>query len=144
MSKTWVVVADTSRARIFSVDTPASQLFETETLTHPEARLHKGDLISDRSGRDRNSVTGTHNLGPASDAKEDEAARFATEVCNRLEQGRIKCQFDKLYIVAAPSFLGLIRKHQTPALKKIIAGEVSKNMALKTAEEIKKCLPEYL
>ncbi len=144
MNKTWVVVADTSRARIFSADTPASQLQETETLTHPAARLHPGDLVSDRPGRDRNAVNGSHNMGQETVTKEEEAIRFATEVCNRLEQGRIKCQFDKLYIVAAPSFLGHIRKHQTPALKKIIAGEISKNLALQEVREIKKHLPEYL
>ncbi len=144
MSKTWVVVADTSRARIFSADTPASQLFETETLSNPEARLHQGDLVSDRPGRDRNSIAGTHDVGHESDAKEEQAIRFAAEVCARLELGRVKSQCNKIYIVAAPSFLGLIRKHQTPALKKIIAGEISKNMALKEAVEIKKCLPEYL
>ena len=144
MSKTWVVVADNSRARIFSADTPASQLCETETLTHPEARLHQGDLISDRPGRDRNSGLGTHNMGHETDAKEESAIRFATEVCQRLEQARVNAQFNKLYIIAAPSFLGLIRKHQTPALKKTIAGEVSKNMAMKDATEIKKSLPEYL
>ncbi len=144
MNKTWVVVADTSRARIFSAETPASQLQETETLTHPAARLHPGDLVSDRQGRDRNSGNGSHNMGKETETKEEEAIRFATEVCNRLEKGRIQCQFDKLYIVAAPSFLGHIRKHQTPALKKVIAGEISKNMALKEAGEIKKCLPEYL
>ena len=83
-------------------------------------------------------------MGQETGAKEEEAIRFASEVCNRLEEGRIKSQFDKLYIVAAPSFLGHIRKHQTPALKKIIAGEISKNMSLKGAGEIKKCLPEYL
>ena len=144
MNKTWVVVADNSRARIFSADTPASNLLETETMTHPASRLHPGDLVSDRPGRDRNSVNGTHNMGEETNTKEEEAIRFATEVCHRLEEGRIKCQFDKLYIVAAPSFLGHIRKHQTPALKKVIAGEISKNMALKEAGEIKKCLPEYL
>jgi protein required for attachment to host cells len=144
MSKTWVVVADNSRARFFSADTPASQLLETETLSHPEARLHQADLVSDRPGRDRNSGIGTHNMGHESDAKDESAIRFATEVCNRLEQGRIKSQFDKLYIVAAPSFLGLIRKHQSAALKKIVAGEVAKNMAMKGAAEIKKNLPQYL
>jgi len=144
MNKTWVIVADRSRARIFSADTPASNLLETETMTHPIARLHPGDLVSDRPGRDRNSVNGSHNMGEEVNIKEEEAIRFATEVCQRLEEARIKCQFDKLYIVAAPSFLGHIRKHQTPALKRIIAGEVSKNMALKGAIEIKKCLPEYL
>jgi protein required for attachment to host cells len=144
MGKTWVVVADNSRARFFSADTPASNLYERETLSHPEARLHQGGLVSDRPGRERNSGVGTHNIGHESDAKEQSAIRFATEVCHRLEQGRKKSQFDKLYIVAAPSFLGLIRKHQTPALKKIVAGEISKNMAMKDAEEIKKSLPEYL
>lgn len=144
MNKTWVVVADTSRARIFSTDTPAGQLFETETLTHPEARLHQGDLVSDRPGRDRNSGIGTHNMGHESDAKDESAIRFATEVCHRLEQARIESKVSKIYIVAAPSFLGLIRKHQTPALKKIVAGEVSKNMAMKDAIEIKRSLPKYL
>ncbi len=144
MSKTWVVVADSSRARIFSTETPAGQLFETETLAHPEARLHQGDLVSDKPGRDRNSNIGTHNLGHETDAKEESAIRFATEVCHRLEQGRVKSQFNKLYIVAAPSFLGLIRKHQTPALKKVVAGEIPKNMAMKGAIEIKKSLPEFL
>ncbi len=144
MNKTWVVVADTSRARIFSAETPTSKLQETETMTHPAARLHPGDLVSDRPGRDRNAVNGSHNLGQETTTKDEEAIRFATEVCGRLEQGRIKCQFDKLYIVAAPSFLGHIRKHQTPALKKVIAGEISKNIALKEAEEIQKCLPDYL
>jgi len=113
-------------------------------MTHPAARLHPGDLVSDRPGRDRNAVNGSHNMGQESETKEEEAIRFATEVCSRLEQGRIKCQFDKLYIVAAPSFLGHIRKHQTPSLKKVIAGEVSKNMAFKGAGEIKRCLPDYL
>ncbi len=144
MSKTWVVVADNSRARIFSADTPASQLIETKTLTHPEARLHQGDLVSDRPGRDRNSGIGSHNMGHETDAKDESAIRFATEVCHHLEQARINSKFDKLYIVAAPSFLGLIRKHQTPALKKIVAGEVSKNMAMKRAVDIKRSLPEYL
>jgi len=144
MNKTWVVVADTSRARIFSAKTPASKLQETETLTHPASRLHPGDLVSDRQGRDRNAVNGSHNMGQETETKEEEAVRFATEVCNRLEQGRIKSQFDKLYIVAAPSFLGQIRKQQTPALKKVIAGEVAKNMALMGAVEIKKQLPDYL
>ena len=47
---TWVLVADNSRARIFSSDKPASVLQEIQDLTHPEARLHEGDLVTDRGG----------------------------------------------------------------------------------------------
>ncbi|MES9844878.1 MAG: host attachment protein, partial [Candidatus Sedimenticola sp. 6PFRAG5] len=51
MSAAWIVVADTSRARIFSADKPASSLVEIQTLAHPESRLHEGDLVSDKAGR---------------------------------------------------------------------------------------------
>ena len=44
----WVLVADNSRARIFSAEKPASDLQEIRDLTHPEARLHEGDLVTDR------------------------------------------------------------------------------------------------
>ncbi len=41
MSLAWVVVADSSQARIFSVDKPTSSLEEIHTFNHPEGRLHQ-------------------------------------------------------------------------------------------------------
>ena len=61
--RTWVVVADNSRARIFTAEKAASPLTEVRDLTYPEARLHEGDLVTDKSGRDRNPGTGAHGLG---------------------------------------------------------------------------------
>ena len=52
MSNICVVVADSSRARVFTADKPAGPLNEIETLNNPEGRLHEGDLVSDRGGRD--------------------------------------------------------------------------------------------
>lgn len=60
MKSAWIVVADASRARFFSAELPASPLCEIETLSNPEARLHEGDLISDRGGRDRDSGGSSH------------------------------------------------------------------------------------
>ncbi len=144
MSTAWVVVADSCRARIFSAEKPASPLTEIQILTHPEGRLHQGDLISDKPGRDRNSSTGSHDLGRENDPKEEEALRFAAEVCEVIEDGRAKGRFQKLYIVAAPSFLGLLRKHSNGALKKTVTEEIAKNLCTKTPEEIRKSLPQYL
>ena len=144
MSDTWVVVADTSRARFFSVEKPVSHLVEIQTLTHPASRLHEGDLVSDRPGRDRNSDGGTHDFGSETEAKEEEAIRFAAEVCGQLDAARIGGKFRKLYVVAAPGFLGLMRKQQTPSLQKMISAEIAKNIARQDVTEIRKTLPNRL
>lgn len=144
MNKAWVVVADSSRARIFAAEKPSSSLVEIQTLTHPESRLHQGDLVSDRPGRDRNSGTGSHDMGHESDAKAGQLQRFAAQVCETMENARVKGEFEKLYVVAAPSFLGLLRKQQNCSLKKAVTAEISKNLSTKSPEDIRKNLPEYL
>lgn len=132
MNKTWVVAADTSRARIFVSDKPISELEEIRTLSHPEARLHEGDLISDTTE------------GEPDERKHADADRFAAHVCATLEAGRKSGEFDKLYLVAAPNFLGKLRKHQSNALKQVLAGEVNKNLAAHKPADIRKQLPDYL
>ena len=132
MNKTWVVAADTSRARIFLSEKPVSELQEIQTLTHPEGRLHEGDLITDTSE------------GEPDEHKQADADRFAAHVCATLEAGRKAGQFDKLYLVAAPSFLGQLRKHQSTALKQTLAGEVNKNLATQAPADIRRQLPDFL
>jgi protein required for attachment to host cells len=141
---TWVLVADNSRARFFAAEKAASPLTEVRDLTYPEARLHEGDLVSDKSGRDRNPGTGAHGFGTESAHKHDGAERFALDVCNALESARASGAFSKLYVVAAPAFLGLLRKHQSSALRQLVAGEVDKNLSTKDGTTIRKLLPDYL
>jgi protein required for attachment to host cells len=144
MSAAWVVVADSCRARIFSAEKPTSPLVELQILTHPEGRLHQGDLVTDRPGRDRNSSNRSHDMGHECDAKDEEALRFAAEVCEVMENGRARGEFQKLYIVSAPGFLGLLRKHQSGSLKKMVSEEIAKNLCTKPPEQIRSSLPQYL
>jgi protein required for attachment to host cells len=144
MSSIWVVVADASRARIFSAEKPNSALEEVQTLTHPASRLHEGDLVAERQGRERNPGGGGHEGGHEQEAKEEEANRFAIEVNDVLEAARNANRFYKLYVVAAPSFLGLLRKQQSAPLKRLLAEEVSKNLSTLSPADIRKSLPEYL
>lgn len=140
---TWVLVADNSRARFFAAEKAASSLQEVRDLLYPEARLHEGDLVTDKPGRDRNPVTGAHGFGDDSH-KHDGADRFALEVCNTLEAARNDGSFHKLYVVAAPQFLGLLRKHQSSSLKQMVAGEVDKNLSTRDVDAIRKHLPDFL
>ena len=141
----WVLAADNSLARFFTAEKPASPLAETKDLANPEARLHEGDLVSDKTGRDRNPSTGTaHGVGADASHKQDGADRFALQVCEELDSARLAGAFHKLYILAAPAFLGLLRKHQSVGLKQCIAAEIDKNLALQDPAAIRKHLPEYL
>jgi protein required for attachment to host cells len=144
MSDIWVTVADSSRARIFKADSPTAPLEEIQTLAHPEARLHEGDLTTDRSGRDTNSTSGSHGFGSETETKDEEASRFASFVCNTLDVNQRKGSFNKLYIVAAPAFLGLLRKHRSNNVKQVVAEELSKNLCTMDVKTIRSHLPEYL
>ncbi len=144
MNAAWVVVADTCRARIFEVEDAFSPLVEIQTLNHPESRLHNSDLVSDRPGRGRKSGHRSHDVGHLSEAKHDEAIRFASEVCATLESGRSKGHFNKLHVIAAPSFLGLLRKQQPLPLQKMVATEISKNLTCQDVQTIRSNLPNRL
>jgi protein required for attachment to host cells len=61
-----------------------------------------------------------------------------------LETARNQGLFRKLYVVAAPAFLGLIRRQLTPALRQLIAGEVDKSLAGQDPATIRKALPDFL
>ena len=144
MKATWIVVADANRARFFAADDPADPLFEIETLSNPEARLHEGDLVSDRGGRDLGPTGSSHGLGNGSKARDETADRFAGIVCEHLERGRQRGAFDRLYVVGAPTFLGLLRKHQSTGVRGLITDEIAKDLTTQTAKHIRDRLPEKL
>jgi protein required for attachment to host cells len=141
---TWILVADNSRARIFVADKAKSPLQEIRTLASPEARLHEGDLVTDKGGRDRSPGGSGHGVNDGEAHKHENAERFAALVCAELESARTAGGLRKLYVVAAPTFLGMLRQHQTPALRQLIAGEVDKNLSTQDPATIRGALPEYL
>lgn len=144
MSSIWVVVADSGRARVFAADKAVGPLTELETLTNPEARLHEGDLVTDRGGRDANSSGSSHGLGERRSAKDNVANQFASELCKHLEKRRNGLAFSKLYLVCAPAFLGLIRKHLSSSLNGLIGDAIAKDLTTASSEQIRSQLPARL
>ena len=145
MSKTWVVVADSSRARIFSADTPSSELMEVETLAHPEGRLHEKEITSDLPGRQNNANSnGRHAIDAETSTKKQEAIDFAKILSKRLESGRTKKNFKQLIIVAAPSFLGVLRDQLNNNTSRLCTMELDKNLTQHKVGDIRKHLPNYL
>lgn len=141
MLKTWLVVADRSRGRIFSLPSARGALSELEDLVHPESRAHERDLRTDRPGR---RFGGYGALGKSNTAHDQEALEFARELATRLDAGRTGGEFERLILVAPPDFLGLLRKALNAQTAKLVDREITKNFAQLKADEIRQHLPDFL
>jgi len=145
MVMTWVLAADSSRARVYAADKPNSPLNEVESFEHPEGRMHEQELTSDLPGRAFDSGgMGRHAMGQSVAPKQQEALNFAKSLVDCLENSHRKGDFAQLYVVAPPAFLGLLREHYSPTLSTAVKQEVSKNVSMMAAQEVRTHLPEYL
>ena len=144
MSTTWVLVADSSRARIFTAKTSTSELHEIETLAHPEGRLHEQDISSDLPGKDNVSGEGGHAYQDETSPKEQEVINFAKRLADHLNNAHNSNKFHRLAIVAAPAFLGVLRQQLSTQVNKLICFDLNKNITLQSAEEIRAHLPKSL
>ncbi|MDP1666241.1 MAG: host attachment protein [Methylobacter sp.] len=144
MKLTWILVADTTRARVFTADTPSSPLEEIEDLSHTEGRLHDREITSDLPGRVKSVAGGGHALEQPTDPKKHEIDNFAHRIAQYLENAHNQNRFEQLLIVAAPSFLGLLRNHLPEQIKKLVRFELGKEITALSADDIRQHLPQYL
>ncbi|MGZ5007893.1 MAG: host attachment protein [Methylobacter sp.] len=144
MKLTWILVADNTRARIFTAETPSSPLEEIEDLSHTEGRLHDREITSDLPGRIKSAGTVGHTYDQPTDPKKHEIDNFAHRIARYLEDAHNANRFEQLLIVAGPSFLGLLRKQLPENIKKLVCFELDKEITLLSAADIRQHLPQYL
>ncbi len=141
MSAYWVLVADSAKARIFSRNKKFSPLVELETLVHPESRLHRQDLVTDRPGLVHESRTpGESSNEEPTDPKVTEAQVFARDIAHRLREGRLNGDYSALVLVADPRFLGILRKCMDEDTRRAIDHEVAKNVTREDIDRITRTL----
>jgi protein required for attachment to host cells len=143
MEKTWIIVADSARARFFQVERPIGPIREVRDIVNPEARLHERELVTDSPGR-----THQNQAGPArrqtfdeGSAKEHETRLFAREIIEEAEKLRGRGELQKLHVLAEPGFLGRLREHYSDPLKRCIGEEITNRATERRPEEIRELLP---
>lgn len=145
MAITWVLVAESSRAKIFEAGGPRDPLVEREVLAHPAARQHEQNITSDLPGRAQDTTGGQrHRLEEPTSPKQHEVQMFSRELARRLEEAFADKAFQQLVLVAPPAFLGLLREHLSTSLCEHVVAEVAKNLVRRDAAEIRAHLPERL
>lgn len=126
---TWVVVADSGRADIYSRQKRFSPLEPVQRLTEPEARSKEHDFASDAPGRSFDSHgQGRHAMEPDQTAKEHLRERFVRRISDVLESARNDDRFQQLVIVAAPAVLGALRQQLSQPVQQQLVAEIDKNM----------------
>ena len=139
MCASLVVVAESSRARVFAMENPNNSLTELEDMIHPEGRAHMHDLTSDLPGRsfDRHGQ-GRHAMEVPVDVKEQEAIAFAERLADFINSKFSDGGTDRLYIAAAPHFLGHLRKKLGDEAKRHIVRQLNKNLVTMGEAEIRR------
>lgn len=156
MDAVWVLVADSGRARLFSMDTPRTEeMHERRDYLMPEQRRHERDLRTDDRGRQFDSGgkgrqsgvqigQGHHAMEEPMSVKEKAAIDFAKDIAEDINQAAHGNEFGKLVIVAEPQFLGLLRDKLSPLAASRLSLELPKNISKERPEEIRKHLPEKM
>jgi len=141
MYNSLVVVADSGRARVYGLEKKGKPLLELADLVHAEARMRGRELKSDRPGRTIDSKgSRRHAKEVATTIKVQEAMKFAQQVSAYIEAERKKNDFSNLVLIAAPEFLGILRKTLGKETGKLISREIDKDLVLKPESVIRKYL----
>lgn len=143
MKKIWVVAADSGTAKIYQAK-DTNTLVEIHVLEHVEAHMQEHELVSDKPGRTAGPFAYPHNYPKKTSQKLKERNHFAEEIARFLEQAYKDKKVEKLYLIAPPPFMGVLRHTLSTHLSEIIQMEINKDLKGFTAEQIREYLPPVL
>lgn len=119
MATTWIVAADSSRARFLQL-AGRERLVELDSLLNPEARMHERELATEAP--------------PQAHATD----LFAKRVGDYLDKARNDHRYDKLVLVAPPKFLGTLRRSLDKEVAKRVVGEMPKDLSWLKERELER------
>ncbi|WP_438971852.1 host attachment protein [Methylophaga sp.] len=139
MKKKWIVVAESSRARIFSVESRTTPLKEVDDMVNVASRFKDEELVTDEPGRsfDSHGQGGRHAMEPRTEPKETEVMHFAHDLGERLENARRVGDYNDLVLISSPGFLGVLKQSLGNVTQKHISQTINKNLVQKSEAEIR-------
>lgn len=155
--RTWLLVADEGIARLFELPADDGVLRPVEQLTDEDAHGRSAEFRRDAQGRRSGNmvggpggpgsapVMGTASVTASAGEAEfhQEADNFARRVANLLLERHQQRRFDLLEVVAAPRFLGVLRRRFAAEIAKTVTRELSKDLTgLGEAELTQRLWPE--
>jgi protein required for attachment to host cells len=140
MRTTWILIANSSEARLFQAQKSTKDMTLVQEFKHPESREKAIDLVADGQGRYRNMAAPKSSFQDPSNPKQVEAERFAHQLAIILDDGRNQNLYGNLVIIAPSHFQGLLNKCVNIHVKDRISSTIDKDYTKLKEHE----LPAYL
>lgn len=141
MKRQWILLANSSHARLLSRDSAAEPLIPVETMEHPESRLKASQLSDDRPGHDAtDNSSGGNRYEPRCDVRRKEHQRFAREIAHRLDAGLAAGAFSVLWLFASSPFLGELKSQLSDAVTKRVQHALDSDLTALGLSEIEQRL----
>ncbi len=148
MNTTWMVAANAGRARFFSQQAESAPLEEINDMVNGGARLRASETESDQIGQLAASKS-RFNVGAATQPSgyepnqlpsEHQTELFARDVCSYLLQAYYEGRYQRLCLIAAPQFLGVLRKLLDPQVAALLSVEINKDFTRLSPKELREQL----
>lgn len=137
MTTTWILVANRSGASLFESNWPGETMRRLQDIPHPEGRLQNSEIDSDKPGRAFDSMgEARHSMSKELDATEKVAQQFARELAELLNKNRNTNVYDKIILMAAPKFLGLLRAALDSNTAALVVQTVNKELLEVSQEDV--------
>ena len=141
----WLVIADGSRARIFSRAATDESLEEIEALDSAAARMPSREIVSDSPGRSFDSAgEGRHATAKPTDPHDQEKMVFLDDLAGRINAAVAKNKVDELVLIAAPSALGRLRDKLDKQATQRLTASSSKDLTGRPLPEVEAQLKELV
>ncbi|MGE0667044.1 MAG: host attachment protein [Sphingomonadales bacterium] len=139
--KSWIAVADSAKARIYSTTGQGLKLKLVNELDSEAARRLTQDLVTDKPGRSFSSASPRRaGMEPHSDPQDVEKHKFVKDLVGYLDAAALRGKFDELFLVAAPRTLGEIRKLSNGHITSRLKAELGKDLTNVPEPELPKHL----
>lgn len=148
MKSTWIVLANSGRARIFERSSDNGQLVEMLDLVHPRSRATAAALTTDREGYAQKAHGDAGHAGtafePHTTPHQKEQASFAAEVARHLEVAATQGRCVDLALFASDPFLGALKVHLGSAGKRVLSATIPRDFTTFSGPELAHRVTEAL
>jgi protein required for attachment to host cells len=142
--RTWVLVADGSRARIVENLGPGKGLREVEGMAFHSDLPPNREILSDRPGRSFESSSATRHALDGSDPRRLMKHAFARQLAETLDDAIGESRCDRCVLVAPPEMMGELRREISQRVRERLRGELVLDLTKVADDRLAEHLGEVL
>ncbi len=138
MSTTWILVSDAARGRLFETAGTHGALTEFACYTNPDLRgLAQQEGSGHTTPRTQESVgPARHIIEPHTSRRDKSTHAFAHMIVSDLLEANSHHRYERLFLVAPPHFLGMLREQLGDTDAAHVEGELGNDLVALSSDEL--------